>query len=992
MSFIKTSGHELHQQTKEIKSQLTEQVKCLEQRTDTQVSILNEINDFVKKRAEIELEYSKQLEKLTKSFMIKHKNEKPRRANWSQFSTCTILQQMVDDTKLEAYQRGICAQIYGSNITQSINSRTALLQKISKKCREIGVQAQGELIRVLNELQVSMKAYQMCYVDFISVKDKLHTAELSKQKSVDTNSLRKQKSLQKAFDKRLTKFEASKVKCNRARNEYLLCIEAANSAMHKFFAQDLSDLIDCADISLDSWVNAVLTNIIAARKAVCQQEMTALASLSTIRESFQLAVDRHKFFESNSSAFMLPKAFEFRHDITENINHIIVNGCLADDLRIRQRQINKRLDTLKKESDELAIELDQQELHICNLLSAATIVEITKDGILDGRPPREITDESIEEATIVYTDRFRHHMLNGNLIIRLEARAFTIGNALKTNPLEVVAESHHTISSASALQSPQSNDIDWFQRQRRKKRVGSGADPVTHNIFGPKRPRLFGGSLVDYVEATGEEIPVVVTSCIRVLSQFALHHQGVFRISGSQVEINNMKEAFEIGDDPLANSEDASDVNSIAGVLKLYLRELREPLFPVYLFEQLTECAKCSSTQDFITQITPLLNKLPRSTYLLLRYLFAFLNHLSQFSDENMMDPFNLAICFGPTLLPIPEDKDQVYYQASVNDVVKNLIEYHDSIFNPNISGPIYRIYEDGLAYADDGDECFTPGIPGSETGTVRNAEDARIMTISLHSSIHPQNNGIPGMDRRLANAAAAVAQNRRSFYDVTASSSNGIISPSMNVTSYEEGDERMMLPMRTMITPPSQSGFNSLITPLSTNSSTGRTSLSGDSTVSSLTAATNQKEGIMEETQRNQSPQKINPSKSGNVLQERSSIDSGIGAKDSQQKSPASSNSSEQSKSFSNIKTEKNRIAIAPKVRSMQTVPLSAQISFQETERSSGDPRSVSSGKTTPSSNASSPRVISSGYSNSVIEEESTNNICYREKSSSSVPQGQHV
>lgn len=152
----------------------------------------------------------------------------------------------------------------------------------------------------------------MCYVDFISVKDKLHTAELSKQKSVDTNSLRKQKSLQKTLDKRLTKFETSQLKCNRARNEYLLCIEAANAAMHKFYAQDLSDLIDCADLTLDAWVKAILTNIIAARKSVCQQEMTALASLSTLRESFELPTDKHKFFESNSSVFMLPKAFEFR--------------------------------------------------------------------------------------------------------------------------------------------------------------------------------------------------------------------------------------------------------------------------------------------------------------------------------------------------------------------------------------------------------------------------------------------------------------------------------------------------------------------------------------------------------------------------------------------------------------------------------------------------------------------------------------------------------
>lgn len=300
---------------------------------------------------------------------------------------------------------------------------------------------------------------------------------------------------------------------------------------------------------------------------------------------------------------LLHTVISYSRDSSENINDIIIDGCLSDDLLQRQRQINKRLDTLKKESDDLALELDRQEEHICNLLSAATIVEITKEGMLDNRPPKEITDESIEEASTVYTDRFRHHLLNGNLIIRLEARSFTIGNALKVFPYEFEVESPQSVQSPNGLQSPQSNNIDWFQQQRRKKRIGSGADGAPRNIHNIKRPKLFGGCLADYVEATGEEIPLVVTSCIRVLSHYALHHQGVFRISGSQVEINNIKETFENGDDPLANISNAADVNSIAGVLKLYFRELREPLFPVYLFEQLTDCAKCSSTQDFITQV-----------------------------------------------------------------------------------------------------------------------------------------------------------------------------------------------------------------------------------------------------------------------------------------------------------------------------------------------------------------------------------------------------
>lgn len=71
-----------------------------------------------------------------------------------------------------------------------------------------------------------------------------------------------------------------------------------------------------------------------------------------------------------------------------------------------------------------------------------------------------------------------------------------------------------------------------------------------------------------------------------------LHHQGIFRVSGSQVEISNFREGFERGEDPLADTTDASDINSVAGVLKLYLRELREPLFPIIYFDHFVTLAR----------------------------------------------------------------------------------------------------------------------------------------------------------------------------------------------------------------------------------------------------------------------------------------------------------------------------------------------------------------------------------------------------------------
>lgn len=66
---------------------------------------------------------------------------------------------------------------------------------------------------------------------------------------------------------------------------------------------------------------------------------------------------------------------------------------------------------------------------------------------------------------------------------------------------------------------------------------------------------------------------------------------------------------------------------------------------------------------------------------------------LSEFSDENMMDRFNLAICFGPTLLPIPESRDQVQYQQRVNVLIKNIFLYQDDIFPQNF-GVTYEKFD----------------------------------------------------------------------------------------------------------------------------------------------------------------------------------------------------------------------------------------------------------------------------------------------------------
>ena len=39
------------------------------------------------------------------------------------------------------------------------------------------------------------------------------------------------------------------------------------------------------------------------------------------------------------------------------------------------------------------------------------------------------------------------------------------------------------------------------------------------------RPRLFGGKLLDYIQATQQHIPLVISSCVSAINRLGLHNQ-----------------------------------------------------------------------------------------------------------------------------------------------------------------------------------------------------------------------------------------------------------------------------------------------------------------------------------------------------------------------------------------------------------------------------------------------------------------------------------
>ncbi|EFA11413.2 SLIT-ROBO Rho GTPase-activating protein 1-like Protein [Tribolium castaneum] len=661
-----------------IRLQLNEQLRCLDMRMEAQVALVTELQDFFRRRGELELDYSKNLDKLAKSLQLRHKEQKQKREQWPLFSSYTCWQQLVTQTKNLSRDHVALSEVYSTHLVSRLSQVMEDVQRIYKRCREIGYETHEEILRVLHELHTTMKTYHSYQAELRQAEAKLKSAETQRAKleqSLSQDKLdrsKKYKLMEKEVMKRKNKYTDAKLKALKARNEYILCLEASNTTIHKYFVDDLSDLIDCMDFGFHNCISRALLMHVTAEEGRQRSVQNGLDTLSACINSLDSRLDKQRFLEYNHTAFMIPKKLEFQGQKQEEPAEPEIQKVLHQEMESRLRQLQQRVTSLRTESEEVWKTLETAESTLLEMLNAKDYdcsAYFGENAVPASKPPETVSIKlraDRQETEEFYLTKFREYLLGSTKIARLDAKQEYIRQSLLSEAPDYCSTLKPVVKTP------------------RRKRIG--------RLQMSGQPKLFGGSLEEYLEATNQDIPLIMKSCIRVINLYGLHHQGIFRVSGSQVEINNFREWFERGEDPLADMTDASDINSVAGVLKLYLRELREPLFPIIYFEQFMELAQLESKREFIVRMKELINSLPRTVIVVMRYLFAFLNHLSEFSDENMMDPYNLAICFGPTLVPVPDDKDQVQYQNQVNELIKNIIMFNEEIF-PNDGGTVYEKY-----------------------------------------------------------------------------------------------------------------------------------------------------------------------------------------------------------------------------------------------------------------------------------------------------------
>ncbi|XP_034385762.1 rho GTPase-activating protein 45 isoform X2 [Cyclopterus lumpus] len=233
------------------------------------------------------------------------------------------------------------------------------------------------------------------------------------------------------------------------------------------------------------------------------------------------------------------------------------------------------------------------------------------------------------------------------------------------------------------------------------------------------RLQLFGR---DFSQVAGDGIPFIVTKCVSELERRALKMKGIYRVNGVKTRVEKLCQAFENGKELVELSQ--CSPHDISNVLKLYLRQLPEPIMLFRLYNRLMGLAKESLQGEaespegeeaesnggvnlaaakgpelvdlgpdtypealvLVDKLKELLKELPKANIATLRYIIRHLRRIVELEEDNKMSPSNLGIVFGPSLMR-PRPTGATISLSSLVDyphqarIVESLIVFYSSIF-----------------------------------------------------------------------------------------------------------------------------------------------------------------------------------------------------------------------------------------------------------------------------------------------------------------------
>jgi len=197
----------------------------------------------------------------------------------------------------------------------------------------------------------------------------------------------------------------------------------------------------------------------------------------------------------------------------------------------------------------------------------------------------------------------------------------------------------------------------------------------------------FGETLEDIMEQQKKnenselEIPaIMIFLADSILKLNGCQTEGIFRVPGDADSISELRYQVEKNKFDLNG---CTDPNVPASLLKLWLRELAEPIIPAYAYDECIEIGKKECDDDIGTLAWELIKSLPEINRLVINFMIDFLKIIAKPENQKYtkMTLANLAMVFAPNFLRCPSDNPQIifentkYEQAFIRILIANKME-----------------------------------------------------------------------------------------------------------------------------------------------------------------------------------------------------------------------------------------------------------------------------------------------------------------------------
>ncbi|XP_070251295.1 rho GTPase-activating protein 23 isoform X4 [Myotis yumanensis] len=199
-------------------------------------------------------------------------------------------------------------------------------------------------------------------------------------------------------------------------------------------------------------------------------------------------------------------------------------------------------------------------------------------------------------------------------------------------------------------------------------------------------PRAFGIRLEECQPATeNQHVPLIVAACCRIVEARGLESTGIYRVPGNNAVVCSLQEQLNRGPSDInLQDERWQDLNVISSLLKSFFRKLPEPLFTDDKYNDFIEANRIEDSRERLKTLRKLIRDLPGHYYETLKFLVGHLKTIADHSEKNKMEPRNLALVFGPTLVRTSEDNmaDMVTHMPDRYKIVETLIQHSDWFFS----------------------------------------------------------------------------------------------------------------------------------------------------------------------------------------------------------------------------------------------------------------------------------------------------------------------